>query len=233
MNPLVRNLVMAVGLAAPIGVVAGTTMSSTQANLNLPHPTPITLPTGPVVVTPSPTPFTSPSGGGGFTGGGGGGGTTGNGTSAVIVDLLTLGTFCTPGELDVFAITDLQNAVSSFRKSIGQPVTHDARLDAIASTDTLAWLLVAIPSTTINNRTITQRVKAAIPSTKAAAEIVVKGCFPTGNTITQIVALILTNPPNANSVAIMNNPNWNSFGVNVMTDTNAGGVIYVIVFAQE
>ncbi len=233
MNNVVRNLVMAVGLAAPVGMVAGTTMSPSQGNLNLPHPTPILLPTGPTVVTPSPTPFTSPTGQTGFTGGGGGNNGNGNGNSAVIVDLATIGTFCTPGELDVFAITDLTNAVTTFRQSIGRPVTHDSRLDAIASTDTLAWLAVNVPSTTINGKTITQRVKAVIPSTKSAAEIVVKGCFPTGNTVNNIMALIETNPPNANSVAILNNPNWNNFGVNVMTDTLAGGVIYVIIFAQE
>lgn len=232
MNSVVRNLVMAVGLAAPVGIVAGTTASSSQGTLNLPHPKPIILPTGPVVVTPSPTPFTSPTGFTGFTGGGGGA-NAGSGSSAVIVDLATLGTFCTPGELDVFATTDLQTAVSNFRTGIGKPVKHDARLDAIAQTDTLAWILVAIPSTTLSGKTITQRVQAVIPSTKAAAEIVVKGCFPTGNTVNQIMALIESNPPNANSVAILNNPNWNSFGVNVMTDTNAGGVIYVIIFAQE
>jgi hypothetical protein len=232
MNSIVRNIVMAVGLAAPVGIVVGTTTSSSSGNLNLPHPKPIPLSTGPTVVTPSPTPFTSPTAIGGFTNPGGGAG-AGSSNSAVIVDLLTIGTFCTPGELDVFATTDLQTAVSSFRTSIGKPVTHDSRLDAIAQTDTLAWLLVNVPSTTINGKTITQRVKAVIPSTKAAAEIVVKGCFPTGNTVNQIVALILTNPPNATSTAIMNNPNWNNFGVNVMTDTNAGGVIYVIIFAQE
>jgi hypothetical protein len=234
MNNVVRNLVMAVGLAVPVGAVVGTTGSSTGASLiNLPQPTPIPLPTGPVVVVPSPKPFTSPSGGGGFINPGGNQNNGGSGSSGVIVDLATLGTFCTPGELDAFATTDLGNAVLAYRTSIGKPVTRDSRLDALAQTDTLSWIAVAIPSTTIGGRTITQRVKAAVPSTKSAAEIVVKGCFPTGNTIPQIMALILSNPPNPGTVAIMNNPNWNSFGVNVMTDTNFGGVIYVIIFAQE
>jgi hypothetical protein len=235
MNNVVRNLVMAVGLAVPAGAVVGTSISSpgSASLINLPHPTPIPLPTGPVVVTPSPTPFTSPSGGGGFITPGGNQNNGNSGTSGVIVDLATLGTFCTPGELDAFATTDLANAVMSFRTSIGKTVTRDNRLDALAQTDTLAYIAVAIPSTTIGGRTITQRVKTAVPTSKAAAEIVVKGCFPTGNTIPQIVALILSNPPNPGTVAIMNNPNWTSFGVNVMTDTNFGGVIYVIIFAQE
>jgi len=224
---VIRNLVMAVATAIPIGAVVGTTISNA---VSLPTPTPIPLPTGPVVVTPSPQPFTSPTS---FNPVGGGGGTpTANGTSDVIVDLNTLGTFCTPGELDAFATTDFANAVIAYRTSIGNSVTEDTRLDALAQIDALAAVPAIVPTTTRNNQTITQRVKAADPTSKAAAEIIVKGCFPTGNTPAQILALILSNPPNPSSVAIMNNKNWTIFGVNVMTDTTYGGVIYVLIFSQ-
>jgi len=218
---------MAAATAVPVGAVVGTALSP----VNLPTPTPIPLPTGPVVVTPSPTPFTSPTP---FNLPAPIGSTpTTPSSSGVIVDLNTLGTFCTPGELDAFATTDLENAVINYRTSIGKPVTDDPALDALAQVDTLSIIPAVIPSTTRGGQTITQRVKAAVPKSKSAAEIIVKGCFPTGNTPAEILALIISNPPNPGTLAIMNNPNWTNVGVNVMTDLSYGGVIYVIIFAQE
>jgi hypothetical protein len=239
MNNVIKNFLMVTAVAVPIGTVVGTTVSA----VNLPSPKPIPLSTGPTVVVPSTNPFTSPTPYNPFgptpPGAGGANGSNSN-SSAVIVDIQTQPSICDPGEADVFATTDLATAVTNYRLSIGKPVTQNASLNALAQTDTITFINEVVPNTTITvngvSRTITQRVMTAMPGSKAAAEIVVKGCFPTGNTPQQILALILTNPPNSTSTAIMNNPNWTVFGVNVQSSLNTvfgGGVVYVIIFAQQ
>jgi uncharacterized protein YkwD len=185
---------------------------------------------GVTVVTPgNPTPPSTPSSP-----------TTGSpstSSSNAGVVISNSGTNCTvPGNNNVQAASAFTNDISLLRSSspINAPVQLDSNLSAVAAFD-IADMAANnyLGTTNSKGQTLIQRVQQSVPSAKAAAEIIVKGCYG-NNTDVDIINLIVAN---ASAVAILQNPNWTHFGISEQPDFSHGspdrGIYWVVLFAQE
>jgi uncharacterized protein YkwD len=216
MSAVVRNLVMVAAAALPTGVAVGSFFATAP---------------GVTVVTPGGTTTTpsTPS----STGTGSGSSSSSN--SGVVIS--NSGTNCTvPNNNNVQAASAFTNDIMLLRSSapINSPVQLDSNLNGIAASDIVDMAANNYLGTTNSKgQTLIQRVQAAVPSAKAAAEIIVKGCYG-NNTDVDIINLIVAN---ASAVAILQNPNWTHFGISEQPDFSHGspdrGIYWVVIFAQE
>jgi uncharacterized protein YkwD len=208
---VVRNLVLLVAGAVPLGTAVSSFFATDTG--------------GVIVVNPSPTPTTGSTPP-----------TTPTSTStAAGVVISNTQTNCTvPNNDNVKAAADFTNALLVLRSTIGSPVQVDPNLSGIAAADISDMAANNYLGTVNSNgKTLMQRVQAAVPSAKAAAEIIVKGCYG-NNSDVDIINLITAD---AGVVAILKNPNWTHLGISEQPDFSHGspdrGIYWVVIFAQE
>jgi uncharacterized protein YkwD len=129
------------------------------------------------------------------------------------------------------ANSSLAQAVSDYRKNLGQPVVVDGGLAALAQQDAQAIVLAPeAVNTVVGGKTLMQRIKSGdgFPGTTAASEIVVNGGAGSGAS-GGFMKNIQADPV---ARAILDDPNWDSFGLSV-TNSPSDGVYVVVIFAKE
>jgi uncharacterized protein YkwD len=136
----------------------------------------------------------------------------------------------------VAAAAMFASGIETFRTlpPVSAPTVLDPKLNAIAAAD-IRDMAAHNYLGTVNStgQTLIQRVRASIPSAKAAAEVIVKGCYGNNTDIDVITAIA----GDARAVAIMDNPNWTHYGIGERPDLSHGspnqGIFWVVIFAQE